>query len=77
METSVLNANGVIANSGAHVIDQISGVNVGFTIMFIVTLFSVGISFYLMSQLLTVIRDSIKANQELKGVIQNALDKQD
>ncbi len=75
IQGSVLNANGALANSGARVVDQLSGVGVGFTIMLIVTLFSICVSFYLLQQLLSLIREGIKSNAELKGAIEDALNR--
>lgn len=73
----IMNANGAIAVSTARSMDQITGAGVGFLVMFLVTVFSVCVSAYLLHQLITLIKEGIKSNQELKGAIQDALDRKD
>jgi hypothetical protein len=69
--------NGPLAEAGAHTVDQLTGVGVGFTIMLLVTVFSVAVSAYLMNQLITLIKEGIKSNNALEGAIRDALKRQD
>ena len=69
--------NGPLAEAGSHTLDQLTGVGVGFTIMLLVTIFSVFVSAYLLNQLITLIKEGIKSNTTLEGAIRDALKRQD
>jgi hypothetical protein len=75
MNTDVL--NGPLADAGAKTLDQLTGVGVGFTIMLLVTVFSVFVSAYLLNQLISLIKEGIKSNTALEGAIRDALKRED
>lgn len=73
----ILSADGALAHSGARAVDTFSTCGSSVVIMAVVTLFSVIVSAYLIKQLLTLVKDGIKSNYELKGAIDDAIDGND
>ncbi|TXH52791.1 MAG: hypothetical protein E6Q97_14860 [Desulfurellales bacterium] len=73
----VLNANGALAHSSARALDKFTDADPVVIIMTVVTVFSVLVSFYLIRQLISLIKEGIKSNYELRGAIRDALDRDD
>jgi hypothetical protein len=76
-KVGALDANGALAQSSARAMDTFSTCGASVVIMALVTVFSVCVAGYLVHQLLSLIRDGIKSNQELKGAIDDAIDGKD
>ena len=73
----IMNANGALAQSSARALDKFADADPALIIMTVVTIFSVLVSIYLIVQLISLIKEGIKSNYELKGAIQDALDRDD